>query len=89
MGSSTSRWGAIALLACVLAAQVHFFVEASVFPQAPHDCQLCRTSACAVLEPPPSLTFLPDSTPLADELTPPLAPMQSEASSSPCAPPQS
>jgi hypothetical protein len=85
---STIRWKAAALLVCLLAVQVHFFTESDAAQKSPHECQVCKTGACAIPTPSPSLSTIQPTTALLDEPALPLLAAQLTDPSAPRAPPQ-
>jgi hypothetical protein len=87
--SSTIRWKAATLLICLLALQVHFFAESGAAQKSPHDCQVCKTGACEIPTPAPSLSAIQPAAALLAELALPLVATQLSDPSAPRAPPQS
>ena len=81
------RWRAVVLLACLLAAQTHFFAESIDSITNPHECQVCRTGACVVPTPSVNLTVALHATPLLDEFLLPLVHAPLSDASAPRAPP--
>lgn len=87
--STTIRWKAATLLICLLALQVHFFAETDAAQKSPHDCQVCKTGACAIPTPSPSLSEMQPTAALLVGPTLPLVATQLSDPSAPRAPPQS
>ena len=87
--STTIRWKAATLLICLLALQVHFFAESSAIQNSSHQCQVCKTSACAIPTPSPSLSAIQPTAALLVEAALPLVVTQLSDPSAPRAPPLS
>ena len=87
--STTIRWKAATLLICLLALQVHFFAETDALQKSPHDCQVCKTGACAMPTPAPSLSAIQPAAALLAEAALPIVATQLSGPSAPRAPPQS
>jgi len=87
--SSTIRWKAATLLVCLLALQVHFFAESGAAQKSPHDCQVCKTGACAIPTLSPSLSAIQPTATLLLEPARPLVASQLSDPSAPRAPPRS
>jgi hypothetical protein len=79
----------LTLLACLLAAQAHFFTESSAIQNSSHQCQVCKTGTCAMPAPAPSLSAIQLSAALLAEAALPIVAAQLSDPSAPRAPPLS